>query len=868
MSENLKKLLPHFGIIFLFWLLSVIYLYPSIEGKVLQQGDILHAIGVSHQSTIYHKKTGKYNCWSPQLFSGMPSYQVSETPKHNFIFHSIQKFVRNLGSRDISILFLYFVGFYLLALAFGFDKFISAIGALAYGLSSYNIIIIIAGHITKAFALGYMPMIIGGFYLIYEKAKYWQGSILAILSLGVSISLGHMQIIYYTLLLLGLFILFEFFYLLKDKKLRHFFIALGFTLGIFILSILPNIVSLWEAYEMSKYSIRGKSEIAQDTKNTGLDKDYALSWSYGIAESFSIFIPNIKGGASGQIGNDPNAMKAISPQYRDIIAQQNHYWGNQPFTSGPVYFGAIIVFLALFGMFIIKNRIKWWLITATILSIMLSWGKNFPILTDLFFYHFPYYNKFRTVSMILTVASLTVPILAIMAIKELLESKEKEEKDEKKKKNMLKTYFWIAYGFTGGLALLFFLFPGIFNFLSNQEKEYFNQLSQQSPQIAQQIQDFILQLTLARKAIFQADAIRSFLFISIAAGLILFYIKGWLKNKNALLGILIVLIFADMWSVDRRYLSADQYQNKRKVNAFFNPSIADKFLQKDTDPDFRVADLTTNPFTDARTSYFHKNIGGYHGAKLHRYQDIIDKYLGYEIQMLQKALSDTSVNIDDVLPNMQILNMLNTKYLIINHSIFPLLNKYAFGHAWFVKNYKFVNSPQKEIDALGKVNLATTAVIDKSKFPGKYPEISLKTELDSAWIRLIYYSPDTLKYEYYSPIDAFVVFSEIYYPKGWQAYIDKQKASLVRANYILRALSVPKGKHIITMVFRPKVCTIGSKIGSIGSWIVLLTIIIYLIFAIKNSLQTTKQEKTNMSHSNDEGIKPKETEKKKTKKKK
>ncbi len=817
MEKNLfKKILPHLLIILFFFVVSLVYFYPVLQGEEIPQHDLITAKANSHQSYEYWKKTGHRPCWAPQLFSGMPAFQVFASKKNDFVFKAIHKVVKALDNKSFSILFLYFLGFYLLLLAFKADKYLAAVGALAYGLASYNIIIIAAGHITKAFSLGYLPITVGGFYLIFREKKYLEGFILSVLSLGVAISLGHMQIIYYGAMLIGLYVLFEFVWALKEKTIKQFLLASLVSLGVIVFAALPNTVALWQAYEMSKYSIRGKSELAENQKQTGLDKDYALSWSYGIDETFSLIVPNIKGGATGYIGDDQKALDNVPYQYKQLIAQQNHYWGNQPFTSGPVYFGVIVLFLAVWGLFIVKNKIKWWLFTATVLSVMLSWGSNFPALTDFFFNHFPYYNKFRSPSMILVIVGITVPLLAILAVKEIFENKDKIAANLKP--------LWIAAGLTGGVALLFFLFPGIFNLLSVQEQQYFDQL-RQNPQVASQINDFIVQLETARKAIVKADAIRSFFYVLLATGLIFAYLKDWFKEKNLFLGILAVLILADMWTIDRRYLNADNFEPERKVEQTFKPQLANQFILRDTTLNFRVVNIATNPFTDALTSYFHNNIGGYHGAKLRRYQDMIEHYLAFEVQYLQKALSDSLGDVSSALAQTQVLNMLNTRYIIFNPAAYPLPNPFAFGNAWFVDNIKFVNSPKEEINALQNSNLRRTAIVDKSKFPDyKFPQLSVLNSFDTVKIKLVYFSPDTLKYVYNSPKDGFVVFSEVYYPEGWKAYIDGKEAQVVRANYILRAMSVPAGKHTVTMIFKPKCCYTGATIALISS--IVLTILI------------------------------------------
>lgn len=819
-----KETLQHILIILSFVVFSYIYFYPMLEGKVLRQMDKETANGVAHEANTYHKLEKRDIPWTNSLFGGMPTYHIGSSIKKNNVFLGILRSLNHtLPYGTVSALFLYMLGFYLLLLAFNINKWISALGGLAFALSSFNIIIIAAGHITQVYAIAFMPVVFAGFILIY-KGKYWWGTLLAMLGFGIQMATTHIQIIYYTALSVGLYVIFAFFWKLKEKKLKDFGYATALSFLIVVLAILPNIMTIWETYEIGQYSIRGNGKnTVEEGKKKGLDKDYALAWSYGTGETWSLLIPNVKGGATGYIGENKNVMAKVPQQYRQIISQQNAYWGDQPFTSGPVYLGAIIVFLAVLGMFIIKDKIKWWLFTATIVAILLSWGKNFGLFTNLVFNYLPFYNKFRTVSMSLVIASVTVPMLAFLAIKEIMENP-----DEMKAK--LK-YLWISLGLTAGFALLFWLIPGFFHFLSKQESDYIPQLLKQAPTQAQQIKEVFSQLEQTRKLILKADAIRSFLYIILSAAALLFFI---LKKDQKVLAFTILgfLIVVDLFAVDRRYLGAKDFVSKSQAKAIFNPSPADKIIMKDVDPYYRVLNIAVNTFNDATTSYFHKSVGGYHAVKLQTYQDVIERYLAPYVQALQNGLKDSTFNSNTYLQSMPILNALNTKYIIYNPQAFPIVNNFAYGNAWFVDNYKYVETPKEELDAIGNTDLKRTAVIYKKiNDVSKLPDLDIMGD-STRRIILTAYKPDILTFEEVSNKGGFVVFSDIYYPKGWIATIDGKPTTIYRTDYILRGIVVPAGKHTIKFVFKPDSVYVGKKIATAGSILVVVALlaIIYVLY--------------------------------------
>ncbi len=836
--DFIKKLLPHLLIVILFLILTVAYFSPAFEGKVLQQSDVLTAQGAQHQTKELLEKTGHYSLWTNSMFGGMPTYTIMLKEPTN-IFKLIKKVFAFLPYYDARIFFIYLLGFYLLLLAFGVNKWVSAVFSTAYALASYNIIIIAVGHITKAYALGFMPMVIASFVLIYQKRQYLWGGIALVISLGLMLDTHHFQIVYYTAMLAGLYVLYNLIADWAEKKgLKHFAIATAVAVVASLFAVLPNTVNIWTFYENTKHSIRGgHSDLVEGNqkKVKGLDKEYALAWSYGVGESLSLLIPDIKGGESDYIGNDTKLMAKINSQYKQYLAQQSRYWGPQPFTAGPVYFGAIVMFLFVLGFFIVKNKIKWWILAATLLSIMLAWGKHFMLLTDLFYYYFPLYNKFRVVSMILVVAQLTVPLFAAMTVYEIIKDPEVVKKNIKG--------FFIAFGLTGGVALLVYLFPKIAGpLLSPQEAEFLKNIaSTQGAQVAKAYQEFFAELESVRAMIVKADAIRSFVFISLAALLVLGYSYMKERNQFVLLGGLTLLILFDMWTVDRRYLSYNDYKPKRVVRNQWQPSPADKFIMKTNAKDFRVLNLTVNPFADATTSYYHQSVGGYSAVKLRRYQDVIDNYLAPYSNMLIQALRDTTGTVDvmTVLKPMQVLHMLNTLYIIVNPNSMPIVNPYAFGNAWFVDGFKFVDSPKEEFDALSQVDLRRYAVINRKKYQDvKFPELSLLADT-SRRIELVYYQPDSLVYKSFSRNTEFAVFSEIYYPEGWQAYIDGKPVQIINTDYILRGIIVPPGEHTIVMVFKPKSYYLGKKIALAGSILLVLLVISALVYTFVKSKNKT-----------------------------
>ncbi|MBP5419005.1 MAG: YfhO family protein [Bacteroidales bacterium] len=828
-KKFLNSFWPHIAIAVAFAVVSFLYFTPILEGKVLPQGDNTQAIGSARELSEFAQETGDASMWTNSMFSGMPAYQIKADNTSN-VFENLNKITRlGLPYGTVSILFLYLLGFYVLLLALKTDKLVAAIGALAFALGSYNIIIIIAGHITKAYAIAIMPIVVAGVLTIFRGNRI-AGGILTTVAFGMELAYNHIQITYYLGLMLMVLIIAEVIMTIKSKAYKEFGKSVGTMAAAIVLAILPGTVNLWTTYEYSEFSTRGKSELKAPETNTeqktssGLDKDYALAWSYGKKETPTLLIPNVVGGASEAIGADNKYVQKISdPQIRNVVAQQSSYWGDRSFTSGPVYVGDIVCFLFVLGCFYCKGREKWWLIAATIFSILLAWGKNFMPFTDFMFYHFPMYNKFRTVEMALVIATVSIPMLGFLGLKELIEAPE-----------LIKAYpkkFFGALGISAGIALLIALFPTAFySFISDAEQEQFAQLiAGQNGAIYSELRNALIE---TRASITQSDAIRTIVFIVLASSALWFLSVRKISERIALATIAI-LIGMDMWSVDRRYLSSDDFVSKHDAKNTFVASAADKAIMQDKEP-HRVTSLYRNPWNEAYTSYFHQSIGGYHGAKLHRYQDLIDYELGQEWMAVRSALSAQDVDgIAKQLEHSNAINMLNTKYFIYNPSAAPITNPNAMGAAWFVDDVIYAPTPDDALKNVSTADLRRVAVVENN---------ALRSTPDStATIVRTSYAPNKLTYHTTSSSDRLAVFSEIYYPKGWKATIDGNEVPIERANYVLRAITIPQGEHDIEMRFEPQSYTTGRIIAYIASAIVILLIIGGIAYYIKGYKNETAE---------------------------
>lgn len=837
MNKNIfKTLTPYIVALVVFLSITFVYFYPVLEGKKLKQHDIKMFKGMSKEIVDFRESTGEEALWTNSMFGGMPAWQISVRYGGNMMRY-VDKVITLGLPYPADYVFLYFLGFFVLLLVMRINPWVSLVGAIAFAMSSYFFIILGAGHTSKAHAIGYMAPVMAGIILTF-RGKYLWGGILTAIALALEIYSGHLQITYYLLLLVLVYGIYRIIVMIQTKDYQHFIKSAVILIGAAILAILTHSTNLWATYEYGKDTMRGKPELTneQHLKSSGLDKDYITAWSYGVGETWSFIIPNIKGGASAVIGNR-SELENADPNYRQAIAQQGSaYWGDQPGTSGPVYIGVLVVFLFILGLFIVNNKLKWALLAATILSIMLGWGKNFMPLTDFFIDYFPGYAKFRAVSMILVIAELTIPLLAFMTLHKIFTQKEEVKKHIK--------IFYYTIGGLGGIMILFYLLPTtFFSFTSSYEDEQFRQMMR--GENAAQITAFISNLEAVRIAIFKNDVLRSLFFLIAGGGFIYLFLINKL-NKTLFISLLSILILIDMFGVNKRYLNNEktgskyqQWESKRIAEKPFTPSKADQIILQDPDDDYRVLDLTKSTFNDASTSYFHMSIGGYHGAKLQRYQDLIEHNISDEmsniIDALQKAQGFDQIT--QVLAKQQVLNMLNTRYIIYNPEGSPLVNAAAFGNAWFVKNHVFVNNADEEIAALKNNNLRETAIIDK-RFES---DVNTDYKFDkNASIKLLSYKPNELEYNYNSSSNQLVVFSEVFYDKGWKAYVDGKESPIFRANYILRAMSIPAGKHKIVFKFEPTVWAVGEKVSFASSSILILL----LLFAFYREFKTSRQKQS------------------------
>ena len=802
-SEN-KNALGIALCIVAFALITLVYFSPIMQGKRLKQHDIEMYKGMSKEIVDFKEETGEQSLWTNSMFGGMPAWNIGVSQNSNLITY-VNKILTLGFPHPVGAVFISMLGFFILLLVFGCSVWISFIGALAYGFTSYLFIVIGAGHNSKAIAMAFMAPVIAGILLTY-KGKYLWGAVLTAIALALEIRAGHLQITYYLLLIVFCIIIAELVDTVKEKKYLHFFKASGILILVAVIAIMTSTTTLYANYEFGKETMRGKPVLTENVANQtkGLDRDYVTQWSYGIGETWSLMIPNVKGGATSYIGNDNKALDKCDSRFRNGIAQQNAYWGDQPFTSGPVYVGAIICFLFVLGLFIVKGKYKWALLAATVLSILLSWGKNFQGFTDFFLDYIPGYNKFRSVSMTLVIAEVCMPLLALLALAELFKNPENIKQNKK--------YVYISLGITGGLCILFYAMPQtFFSFLSSDETLQFKQL--QAGQDGAVYASFANELENVRAAIFKKDAIRSFLYIYVAAILIILSINGKLNKKYLFVG-LVLLVIADMFTIDKRYLNDKNFIDKRKAEKPFTMSDVDKQILQDKTLDYRVINLTTSTFNDASTSYFHKSVGGYHGAKLRRYQDIIDHYLNKRDSNFWK-----------------VLNMLNTKYIIYpkDNSKMASKNYEAFGNAWIVSEIKWVATPNEEIDAIADTDVKNVAIVN-NEFKNLMGDFNaLPAE---GIIQLVDYKPNELKYSFDSSKNELVVFSEIWTQKGWIMWIDGVESPLFRADYILRSAIVPAGQHEIVMRYEPSIWRIGNAIQLITSLLILggLVFVCYYTF--------------------------------------
>lgn len=840
---NLKALLPVAAAIVIFIVITVFFVTPAYKGKALLQSDDIQVKGMAKEITDFGEKYNERTYWTNSMFGGMPAYQIRITDPVN-IMRPINKFLTLYLPYPASTLFLYMIGFYILLLTLKVDKWLSIVGSIGFAFSAFFIIIITAGHYTQAVALAYVPPVFAGVILVC-RGRYLLGcAVLSIFS-GLELFCNHPQITYYLFLLMFVYVLFELVERVKLKQYKDIIKMVAIFGVVAIIAVGTNLANLWNTAEYVKYTIRGPSELTSEKHNrtTGLDRDYVTQWSLGKGETFSLLIPGFKGRGDGlQISENKKALKDIDPQMRETVGNFPQYWGDQPTTSSP-YSGAILVFLFVFGLFVIKGKLKWTLLIITVLSIALSWGKNMMWFTDLALDYLPMYNKFRTVTMALVLAMTAIPILAILAVDKVIKTpdffKQKIQLAFIKKEITVQNAFLISFALTGGLSLLFYLMPDtLSDFTWIQDRDIFDSyVKNNGNEIAQQVFDNIEK---ARIAIFKSEAIRSFLFIALA-GIVLWLFSKAKINKSILIATLGVLVLLDLILVDKSFLSDKNFTNKQQIDNPFPETIADKAILQDKDISYRVFDLSdpNGPFNSARAAYYHKSVGGYHAVKLRRYQELIEHQIRRNYQDVVTTLrsNPTETSLDSMLAKQSILNMLNTRYIIYNTEAPPLVNKFAYGNAWFVKDVKMVNDADEELRSVGEINPKTTVVVDK-RYEKELNGFNPKPD-SSAAIKLIDYKANELKYESNAATEQLAVFSEIYYSDGWNAYVDGQLQPHFAGDWVLRVMRVPAGKHTIEFKFEPTRYDTGEKIA-IGSGVLLVLIAMGALFVAWKEFQTCK----------------------------
>ena len=816
--KNLKKWLPDVLAVVLFAVISFAYFFPAdIEGRILYRHDSSAGRGAGQEASEYYQRTGERTRWTNAVFGGMPTYQTAPSYKSTDTLAKVEKAYHLWLPENVWYVFAYLLGFYILLRAFDFRWYLATLGAVVWAFSSYFFIIIAAGHIWKVIALAYLPPMIAGVVLAF-RGKYTWGLLVTALFSALEVLANHVQMTYYYLfIVLAMFIAFVI-EGARKKQWQHVLKATGVCLAGAAIGICINMSNLYHTWEYGKESMRGKSELvkanAANQTSSGLDRDYITQWSYGIDETWTLLVPNAKGGASVPLVQNKTAMEHANNDYIGIYEQIGQYWGNQPMTAGPVYVGAFVLMLFVLGLIIVKGPLKWALLAVTILSILLSWGRNFMPFTDFFLDYIPMYAKFRTVASILVIAEFTIPLLGMLALKQWLTD------DQQPIAKSLKPLF-LAFALTGGVAVLFALMPKLFfsEFISNSEMQAMSQIP------ADQLAPLLQNLTEMRVAVFTADCWRSFWIIVMGTACMLLY-KYKKLRAEWLVGLLTVLCLVDMWQVNKRYLNDEMFVSKTVREEPVQKSTAIDHILQDKALDFRVLNLATNTFNENETSFYLKSIGGYHAAKLRRYQELIDAYISKEMEQTFSAIAEaqgdmTQVKGDSIYP---VLNMLNTKYFILplqGGQTVPVENPYTYGNAWLVDKVTYVDNANQELDMMGKIDLRHEAVAD-AKFKAQLGEAVAQDTLSV--VRIKSYEPNQVSYEVESGKGGVIVFSEIYYP-GWTATVDGVEQELGRVDYVLRALQVKPGKHEVVLSFFPKTITRTETIAYVALAILLLLVI-------------------------------------------
>ena len=810
----------HLAIIAIFVVITFAYFSPVLQGKAPQQGDVLQAKAMQKEIMDVKAATGKGPLWTNQMFGGMPAYQIWVQYPSNITTYGID-IIKGVFPDPVGTVLLYLLGAYLLFCVLKINPWLAAAGAIAFAFTSYNFIIIAAGHSNKALAIGFFAPILASIILTL-RGRYWVGGSLLALFMALEIRSNHIQMTYYLFIALFILACIEFYHAFKAKQLAGFGKSIAFTIGGIVLAVLVNAGTLWTTYEYGKETIRGKSNLTTDKAEpaNGLDKEYAYQWSQGVGESFSFLIPNIYGGASSideMIKPESNTYKAVEKNLQGVDPRQvigyvaqnlntNQYWGNKPGTSGPYYFGAIICLLFVFGLFIVQHRWKWWILGSSILLLLLSFGQNFPLISDIFFDYLPMYNKFRAVESILAVVGLLVPLLAILAIKEAQEGKYDQ-------KYLVKKLTWSA-AITGGLSLIVAIMPtAFFSFTQANQPQVLDALTQALQNNGGAAMEIINGVVADRISLARADALRTLLFIAIGFGLTWAFLTKKM-NMQLVFGLLALFILVDLWQVDRRYLSSQNFVSKSDLANHYQARDVDNFISADKDPNFRVFDLSLgDPFKSAETSYFHKTVGGFHSARLKRFQELVDNQLTKSV-------------------NQDVLDMLNTKYIITqdpqNGSYKMQRNPTAAGNAWFVESIQFVKDSDEEMKAISSFDAKKEAIVDES-YKALVDSKILGTG-QGGFIKLTDYKPDHLTYEYSTAKEVVAVFSEIYYNKGWKMYIDGKEEPYFRADYVLRAAKLEAGNHKLEFIFHPTSYYAGENISLAGS-IILVAALAFGIYS-------------------------------------
>ena len=823
--KALKEYLPDLLVVIIFAVISFAYFFPAdVDGRILYRHDASAGRGAGQETAEYHERTGKVSRWTNATFSGMPTYQTAPSYKSVSVLNQAVKAYHLWLPENVWYVFAYLLGFYILLRAYDFRRALAVLGSIIWAFSSYFFIIIAAGHIWKVMALAYLPPLIAGIVLSY-RGKYLWGFIVTAIFAAFEVDANHVQMTYYYLFIILFMIIAYLVDAVRKKTMKQFMKATAVCAAGALIGVLMNISNLYHTWQYAQESMRGKSELvkknAANQTNSGLDRDYITQWSYGVDETWTLLVPNTKGGASVPLAANTEAMKIADPNFMQIYQQLGQYWGEQPGTSGPVYVGAFVLMLFVLGLFIVKGPTKWALLAATVLSVLLSWGRNFMPFTNFFLDYVPMYSKFRTVASILVIAEFTIPLLAMMTLKKIV-----DEPDILTKKIK---YVYISFGLTAGIALLFALMPTLFfsDFISSSEMQALKSIP------AEYLTPLLSNLRSIRESIFTADCWRSFWIIVIGTLCLFLYKMKKLRVEFMMIAIT-VLCLADMWQVNKRYLNDGMFVEKSVREQAQPMTQTDRQILQDKALDYRVLNFASNTFNENETSFYHKSIGGYHAAKLRRYQELIDAYISPEMQKTMPAIAQaggdmTKVNGSSIFP---VLNMLNAKYFIVplqSNQTVAIQNPYVYGNAWFVDKITYVKNANEELDGLGKLDLRHEAIAD-ARFRSQLGES--KAQDSTSIVKITAYEPNQLTYDVRSATGGIVVFSEIFYPE-WTATVDGKAVELGRVNYVLRALNVDKGHHTVVLTFDPKSVKQTETVAYLSYGVLLLVVLLGVYFKRK-----------------------------------